>query len=224
MRVPRLFVIAALALAATPAGAATTVYYRAGVWHAFSGTDTQDRMVCGIGTENPTDGRTLNLSFVIAGDALAFEAGKPGWNIPDGLSVPVVLQIGVAAPWNFQAIGQGGSLGWSLGLGSIRDFDLQFRQAATMLLSFPSGNEAPWMISLAGSTAADNTFARCITDLTRQMRARPATPTQPFGQAPTQPFTPNQQVNPAPLQPVTPAAPAPGTTGPAPSAPQRPAP
>ncbi len=184
--------LAAAALAAGTAGAATTVYYHAGSWQAFSGTDAENQVVCGIGTESATDGRRLDLTFVIGGDTLFFQATKPSWSIPDGTQVPVVLQIGDAQPWNGQATGHGTSMAWSMPSSDTSAFRQEFRQARSMTLSFPSGNEPPWTVSLRGSTGADNTFARCIRDLTRRQQ-QPAAPTQPFGQggtssAPTQPF------------------------------------
>jgi hypothetical protein len=77
--------------------------------------------------------------------------------------------------------------------GAIRTFDAQFRGASSMTVTFPSGNEHPWLISLAGSTAASNAMGRCVTDLTQraattQQPAAPATAdqgaTQPFGSSP----------------------------------------
>lgn len=144
--------VAAAALAMGTARAATTVYYHAGSWHAFSGT------------------------------------------LPDGTQVGVVMQVGLSQPWNAQATGHGASLAWSMARSDINAFDQQFRHADSMTLSFPSGNEPLWTVSLIGSTAADNTFARCIMDLTRRQQAQQsAASTQPFGQgrtngAPTQPF------------------------------------
>jgi hypothetical protein len=201
--------LAAAMLAAGTATAAVTTYYHAGSWHAFSGTDAENQIVCGIGTENSADGRSLDLTFVIGGDALFFQASKPNWSIPDGTQVPVTMQIGSGQPWNEQATGHGTSLAWSMTRDDTSAFRQAFRQAETMTLSFPSGNEPPWTVSLRGSTGADNTFARCIRDLTqRQQAQQPAAPTQPFGQgaatggAPTggatQPFAPGTT---APTQP-----------------------
>jgi len=196
--------LAAAMLAAGTAIAATTVYYHAGSWHAFSGTDAENQIVCGIGTESPSDGRSLDLTFVIGGDALYFQASKPNWSIPDGTQVPVAMQMGSGQPWSEQATGHGASLAWSMTREDTAAFRQQFREAETMTLSFPSGNEPPWTVSLRGSTGADNTFARCIRDLTRrQQPQQPAAPTQPFGQGAatggaTQPFTPGAA---APTQP-----------------------
>jgi hypothetical protein len=86
----------------------------------------------------------------------------------------------------------------------MQTFDAQFRQARSMTIAFPSGNEPPWTVGLNGSTAISNAFGRCVTDLTQraaaqqQPAAAPAGPTQPFGQPLTQPLTQE------PTQPVTP--------------------
>jgi hypothetical protein len=73
--------IGALATAGA-AGAGTTSYYRAGHWRAFSGTDEQNRLLCGIAASNATDGRTLEIRAVIGDPGLAFLASKPTWDIP----------------------------------------------------------------------------------------------------------------------------------------------
>ena len=201
-------------LGAAPAGAALTTYYHAGSWHAFSGTDPSNRLVCGIGTENTQDGRALTITADIGAPGLTFEAKKPTWTIPAGTSVPVVLQIDRRATWNVQATGKATALRWSLGPDQAATFGSRFRGGSAMTLRFPAGSEPPWTISLAGSNAADHTFARCITDQTRRMQAAQtaaaAGPTQPYGAPATQPFTP--QTAPAAAAPTAPApTPAPAT-------------
>lgn len=212
MRVRVITTAAAATLLSGMAGAATTVYYHAGNWHAFSGTDPQHRLICGIGTENTTDGRQLDLTYVIGLNAVAFTASKPNWSIPDGTQVPVVMTVGGNQPWNVQATGHGTSLGWTLAPDGIRAFDPEFRRSGTLVLNFPAGNEPAWTVSLRGSNAADNTFSRCIADLTRQTQTQgqSAAPTQPFGEPSTQPFAPPSPATAAPTQPTQPA-PAPAT-------------
>ena len=182
------------ALGAAPAGAALTTYYHAGSWHVFSGTDATNRLVCGLGTENAQDGRSLTITAVIGAPGLTFRAKKPTWTIPAGTSVPVILHIGRRTAWSFQATGEATEVAWGLDPAQAAAFDPRFRDATAMALSFPAGSEPPWTISLAGSNAADHTFVRCIDDLTRRTTApqatAPAGPTQPYGAPATQPFAP----------------------------------
>ncbi len=189
-------------LCANVAMAQLKVYYHVGSWDAFSGAGTDGRPVCGVGTTNPADNRSFSLRFAIGGDSVMFEAKKPGWNIPGGTQVPVVMQIGLDTPWNVQGVGNGEVLEWTLDRGTMQTFDAQFRRAGSMTLSFPSGNEAPWTVVLNGSTAISNAFGRCVTELAQrtepqQPAAAPAGPTQPFDQSP-QPNTP------VPTQPTAP--------------------
>jgi hypothetical protein len=189
---------AMLATLAAPAGADMVVYYRAGGWDAFSGPGDNGKPVCGIGTTNPADNRSFSLRSQIGGDTVTFQAKKPTWNVPAGIMLPVVLQIGLDTPWNMQGVGNGQVVEWSLDRNTIQTFDLQFRRAGSMTVTFPSGSEPPWTVTLNGSTAISNAFGRCITDLTQREApqtppsATPAGPgpTQPFGEAPTQPAAP----------------------------------
>lgn len=199
-------------LGATPGRADPTVYYHAGAWHAFTDKDAAGRAICGIGTDKPADGRTLLLTYTVGGSDLTIAADKSTWNIPDGTALQISLQVDQNPPAPAQAAGHGTSVGWVVPAASIRAFDTQFRNGGVMTITFPSGNEAPWTLSLAGSSAASATLWRCVQDLSdRAHITSPVSnmppPTQPFGQAPTQPYTPA-----APTPTQTPAAtPAPTT-------------
>jgi hypothetical protein len=193
-----------LGAGARPAVAAPVVYYHAGAWYAFTNKNASGADVCGIATQNAGDGRRLTLTYTIGGTQLHFDAEKPTWTIPDGTPVDFSLQIDRNQPWPGQAIGLGTHLGWDLGADSVREFDSQFRAGAVLSLTFPSGNEPPWNLSLAGSTGVAQTLWRCVHDLSiRDHVVTPsgssAAPTQPYGQAPTQPYAPPSQ---GPTQPT----------------------
>jgi hypothetical protein len=189
------------ALCGGTASADMRVYYHVGSWDAFSGHGADGKTVCGIGSTNPVDNRSLSLRFAAGEDNVLFQAKKPSWTIPQGAQLPVVLQMGLDPPWNFQGAGNGQTVEWSLDRATMQTFDAQFRQASSMTMSFPSGNEPPWTIGLNGSTAISNAFGRCVTDMTQQAPPAPTGPTQPFGQTPTQPAT---QEPTQPTQPVQP--------------------
>ncbi|HEX3399774.1 MAG TPA: hypothetical protein VHT74_05565 [Acetobacteraceae bacterium] len=186
-------------LFAGAASADMTVYYHVGSWDAFSGPGDNGTQVCGIGSTNPVDNRSLSLRFQIGGDTVTLQAKKPTWSIPAGTQLPVVMQIGLETPWNLQGVGNGQVVEWALDRAAMESFDAQFRRANSMSLSFPTGNEPPWTIGLNGSTAVSNAFGRCVTDLTQRAGAQAAPTTPPADQGPTQPFgqTPAQ---PAPTQ------------------------
>jgi hypothetical protein len=193
----------AMLLGAAPGLADPTIYYRVGNWHAFTDKDAQGIAVCGIGTESQADGRALTLTYTIGGTDLMLHAAKPGWAIPDGTALDVSEQIDSNPSWTAGAVGHGTTVEWAIGAAAIVSFDAQFRAGSTMTVSFPSGNETPWTLSLSGSSAASGTLWRCVQELSAKARASAST--QPFGQAPTQPFTP------APPQPQAPPGPTPTT-------------
>jgi len=217
---PTLLAVALAAGFMVPAKAQMTVYYHVGAWDAFDGPGDNGQPLCGIGSRNPADGRAFSLRFQIGGDDMTFTAAKPSWNIPDGTHIQVVVQNGLEQPWTQQAIGKGDRMQWTLDRVNAQIFDDQFRRAPSMTITFPSGNEPPWTLSLAGSTAASNAMGRCLTDLAQRAPATqpaptPAPPaaTQPFGAAaaapdnaaPAPPGTQGQptQPNAAPTAPAT---------------------
>jgi len=214
-----------LALMGAAGWADPTIYYHAGSWHAFTDKDLQGTAVCGIGTDNPSDGRSLSLTYTIGGSDLTANADKPTWNIPDPTGIDVSVQIDQNPPLQAQGVGHGTAVQWTIPAAGIRSFDTQFRDGTTMTISFPAGNEPPWALSLNGSTAASATLWRCVQDLTDRAKAAAAaantTPTQPYGQTAGPPAAspPAASQPAAPTQPFA-ASPAPAS---APSAAQAPA-
>jgi hypothetical protein len=194
---------ACLCLAA-PARANVNVYYHAGAWDAFDGQAENGQPLCGIGSENPADGRSFSMSVQIGGTDTTFLVHKPGWKIPQGTRIPVVLQLGLQRPWVEQATGNGDKVEWTMDQADAAAFNAQFRGAESMTVTFPSGNENPWIIELNGSSAVSNALRRCVIDLAQRaatppQAAAPAAPTQPS----TQPFAaaPGASSAAAPAQP-----------------------
>lgn len=188
-------------LSGVPVIAEVSVYYHTGSWDAFTGTAADGKLVCGVGSTNPVDNRSISMRFNIGGEVVQFQTRKPTWNIPPNTPISVVLQIGLESPWNMQGVGNGQMVEWTLERMSMPIFDAQFRRASSMTLTFPSGNEPPWTVGLKGSAAISNAFGRCVTDLTRRSETQPAPrgPTQPFGE------TPPDAAEPAPQAPAQPA-------------------
>lgn len=184
--------LGALALMLAPVGALaqTQAYYHAGAWEAFSGRNPKGGATCGVASINPIDNRRLSITFDIGGDDTAFSVSKPNWAIPDNTRIAVVMQVGLNTPWIEQGAGRNAAIEWVLGRGAIQSFDRQFRDAPSMTITFPDGNEQPWQVSLSGSTAISDAFGRCVRDLTRQVQAtQPQTDGASSSQSATQPFS-----------------------------------
>ena len=189
--------LAALTVALVPTAALAQIqtYYHAGAWDAFSGRTDSGGAVCGIGTTAAPDNRRLAMHFDIGGTDTVFSASKPDWSIPANTHVTVVMQIGLNTPWTMQGTGQDHDITWTLDQSAIQAFDRQFRGASSMTLTFPNGNEPPWSLTLAGSSAISDTFGRCVRDLTRQVQAAQSQPngapgnSGPAPQGATQPFS-----------------------------------
>jgi hypothetical protein len=227
-RMKHLVRLATLAIALTPAAALAQMqtYYHAGTWDAFSGRSDKGDAVCGVGSTIPSDGRRLSIRFGIGGTQTDFSASKPEWSIPPNTPVIVVVQLGLSMPWTMHATGHDHNIDWTLDPNSFQTFDAQFRSAPSMTLTFPNGNEAPWLLSLTGSTIVSDTFGRCVRDLTQQVQAAgaqgkaPLAPSAaPAPQASTQPFSPPAPASPESSSP-SPSSPPPSSpppTSPAPS-------
>ena len=182
--------VLAVGLAPGAASAQMQTYYHIGAWDAFSGRGDAGGPVCGVGTTNPADRRRLSVRVDIGGNVTTMSAGKPDWTVPDDVHVTVVMQVGLNTPWTLQGTGHEHSIEWVMDPAAMQAFDRQFRGASSMTLTFPDGNEPPWSLSLAGSAAISDTFARCVRDLTRQVQSAPPPPSgAPVPQGPTQPFT-----------------------------------
>ena len=149
----------AVLLGAAPAQAAPDVYYHAGAWHAFTDKDAQGTAVCGIGTQNGTDGRALSMTYNIGGSDLTVQASKPGWNIPDNTMLQANMQIDQGAPWQAQAVGHGTTAEWVISAASIRSFDTEFRNGRTMTVSFPERQRAA--VDAVASPVRPRRVARC---------------------------------------------------------------
>jgi hypothetical protein len=199
--------VAAFMAALAPAAAMAQIqtYYHAGVWDAFSGRNEQGGAVCGIGNTNSADNRRVAIRFDIGGSDTVISASKPDWSIPEGTRVNVVTQIGLNTPSTQQGTGHGHSISWALDPSAMQAFDRQFRGASLMTLTFPDGNEPAWVVPLIGSSAISQTFARCITDLTRQVQAAQAAGagSPPASQGATQPFGTGEQSAPDAAAPAT---------------------
>jgi hypothetical protein len=212
----------AMLLGAAPTLADPTVYYHVGSWHAFTDKDAQGTAVCGIGTQNPADGRKLSLTYTVGGTDLTLQADKPSWNIPEGTSLEVDMQIDQDQSWQAQGVGHGTNVQWVIGAASIREFDTEFRNGGALTITFPSGNEQPWTLALNGSTMASATLWRCVQDLSDRAHVTSMGPnapasTEPYGQAPTQPYAsqPAQAQEPAQSQAPASGTPAPDASPPA---------
>ena len=221
IRTTALAVPLVLAFGARPGAADPVVYYHAGAWHAFTDKTSDGKDICGIATTNPNDEREFALTYLIGGENLTFRATKQSWTVPDGTQLNVSMQIDQNTPWPAEALGHGSSIEWAVGAASVQAFDGLFRAGSTLTLTFPSGNEPPWTLSLAGSTASSQTLWRCVQDMSvRDHVVTPASNTPP----PTQPYAPpttsDTQPGAAPTQPTQPmTTPAPGQTNSAPTSP-----
>ena len=99
------------------------VYYHAGGWDAFSGPADNGKPVCGIGIDQPGRQPQLLASLSDRRRQRDVPGEEADMEHPAGTPLPVVVQIGLNAPWNMQGVGNGQMVEWSLD--RKRDADLR---------------------------------------------------------------------------------------------------
>jgi hypothetical protein len=189
---------AALALAAGGALAQTRTIGTFGAWEAFGGTTNDGRPVCGVST-SWQDGRYFGIKYWQGREYFTVQLIKPNWQIPQGTRIPVSLQFDQQGPWTATASGfpatttAGAFVEFTVPFGRLENFLREFRLASSAVMSFRSGTEPAWRLTLSGSNAASQAMNDCV----RRMggggagagKAGPSgAPTQPF--APPGPQTP----------------------------------
>jgi hypothetical protein len=157
------------------------IFDRFGAWEVFWGTDNQGQPTCAVGTTIPGPGsRTVLVQYFIGQDFLHMRLMRIGWAIPHNAEIRVVSIIG-RQTWNARAIGEGNRLVWFITGSTMREWEHAFRTGSTMEIHFLTGNEPPWIISLAGSSAALNSMVICIQTLSSMGGNTPPNwSTQPF--------------------------------------------
>jgi len=160
--------------------------YAQGSWMTAAGRSDHGTPMCAAATAG-TEGRRFQIKWFADRDGLTVHIFKDGWSIPEGSKVDVVFQIDRASPWSATARGSGNSVMFHVAGEQIVDFVKEMAFGSTLRVGFPSGNEQPWIGSLAGSGGAIAAMGRCIEAIKGK-----AQPTQPYAEQPRQPAQPTQ--------------------------------
>jgi hypothetical protein len=183
--------------------------YASGQWTAFTGTNADNQPVCGIATSG-AEGRRIAISQESGETGLHLALEKASWNIPDGTTVDLTIQIDRNAAIPFSGQGSHNRVTVDIPFEQSIPLMRQLRAGTVMHVFFPSGNEAMWTGGLTGTSNVINAFNDCRGSLIPA--AAPGAATQPF-------TAPAGQPAPAATQPFTPPAPAAPTDTPQPKAP-----
>jgi hypothetical protein len=206
-----LLAAAVTAALAGPANAEVSDTGVFGYWTTFAGVATDGKPVCGMSTDWSVGGRGPTTgSFVIkyfGRPGLVVHIGRDGWQVRYGQPVPVQIQIDQAPAMKIVAYGADKDQGvllefviketdiWAVtGKPAIGEFLNLLSSGRQITVSFPDGNEAPWVGQLAGATAALHSFDACVVTMNAASKGAPGT-----AQAPgtTQPFTPKETPKPS---------------------------
>ncbi|MGY8679791.1 hypothetical protein Q2941_18625 [Bradyrhizobium sp. UFLA05-153] len=179
-----------------------------GYWKAYYAEQNQ---ICGMESHGTmSHGQAaMHIKFIVGQPGLLVQIFKTSWDLPNGVKVPIVIDVDGEPTYEVEATGYSGKETASLVEWRIRPDDAipfikRFAAARSMSMRFQNGNEAPWVVNLGGSGAISLVMFRCIAAF-----GKPATqpygapqasrPTQPYGapSTPTQPY----DITPAQKQP-----------------------
>jgi hypothetical protein len=197
-------------------------------WTTSWGYSNSGKLMCLMDVYNPPRTQYLMIKWFQGNDRIVFQAYKKTWRIPSGTSIHVELGFdrnAFATATAFGGMNKSGQKGmvefYITDMTLAVDFIKKFRDANQMLIKFPDGNETPWVANMTGSRAVGIAFSKCVASL-KDQPTWPPSPSQPYGNAPTQPFN-----SAAPTQPFANAVPTnpPLSVGPklVPTIPMRPA-
>jgi hypothetical protein len=182
----RLLLAAGVAAAlAGPAGAEVSDTGVFGYWTTFAGVATDGKPVCGMRTDWRAGGTFLIKYF--GQDELVVQIGREGWQVPFGQPVTVLIRVDQAPAFSIVSHGVGDvGRGWSVlelwaatGKSAIEEFVALLTTGRQVSVSFPDGDEPPWIGQLDGSGAALRSFTACGTTIDAANSRAPGT-TQPF--------------------------------------------
>jgi hypothetical protein len=168
---------AALLVGASSAQAQMKPVARAGAWVALAGTarDT-NRLMCQM-TSLGDQARSVQIKWI--GGDLGAHIGKPNWKIPMGVQMPMAIRFDQEAPFKVVATGVANFPSWievQISADNAQRFLDQFASADKMHVTFQSGNEREWTLSMDGSDMVVQKFNECVAALKKKLGPT----TQPF--------------------------------------------
>lgn len=167
-------------LCAPPTSADVHALAVSGHWTVFSGTDPDNKAVCGMRTEGAETRRLAIVQY--AGDTgTVLRLRKDSWTIPPSTAIGIQVQFDGGPQVPVKGSGSGQEISVDLPLDQTILFMVSLRAGSQMRILFQEGNEPPWANGLTGSAKALDVFDVCRKGL------NPAAATQPFSPSADQP-------------------------------------
>jgi hypothetical protein len=191
------FIVAAVTAQSAHAGGSMERYSQTGAWTSMAGTNNGGHPQCVTMVFGKFDNSFASLSLKYDAhipNALLIHMNKDAWKIPPGTRMRVRLQIDNAPARVFEGLGSGDLVQISIDADETADNgEPLIKQVFNLLsagvqasVSFPDGNEVPWVAKLNGSAAELGNFVRCMKSVISGTGK-----TQPYssGGGATQPFS-----------------------------------
>ncbi len=159
-RLAILGLVGAALIWAAPASADVHALAVSGHWTVFSGTDLDNKAVCGMRSEGAETRRIAIVQY--AGDSgTVLRLRKDSWTIPTNTAIGIQVQFdgGPSVPVN--GMGSEQEVSVNLPPDQTVPFMVSFGAAAQIRILFQEGNEPPWTSGLTGSARALEVFDVC---------------------------------------------------------------
>lgn len=167
-----------------------------GVWTAYAGRISSGKDVCGLRTSGQQ--RSFHIKYFSGNQHWTIHLFKNDWHIDKEMPVRIRIELGSgyrSADWGGKALpGQGQSpavVEVLVATEGSQEFWSAFRQANEGRLTFVTGNEGTWRVSLTGSNAAAAAMVSCIRNMGRTRVPFDSSPSRPFDSTPTRPSDPS---------------------------------
>ncbi|MEO8557716.1 MAG: hypothetical protein ABI439_01550 [Rhodospirillales bacterium] len=167
MKIRMIAVLAMVAacLTASAAVAAVRVLSQVGDWQAYGGTATDGKATCGLSTRG--SGKYFSVKYFYGNSTFTIQMGSDSWKITDRGKQKLTMRFDSNPVW--KATGSGfhfnngqAALELTVNKDQLGGFMAEFRASNALRMTFEGTNASGWYVSLSGTNAISQVFARCI--------------------------------------------------------------
>jgi hypothetical protein len=193
MKLKKALLVAATIFAAVTASQADIARYaQSGFWSNSFGRASDGELMCLASNKFDSRGNQHSVMFKYFADSdeTVLQVYKSAWQIPEGTRMTLEVRFDGNEPFVAEdAIGKGGFIEAKIGINFIDAAS----KAEKMYITFPSGDEPYWWVSMNGGRNAMLELANCVTKMAKPTAPNKpsAAPSKPYGSSPAPAKKPN---------------------------------